>query len=213
MIGVLGTKRVLAIILLLALNVILAMAIHMYLVPRQVQQGKDLRGLQGEISTIEGDISRMKVEFSQIETQKEEYERLEKRGFFKDQNRRDAENVFSHIQKFSGVNVAVANISAGIIEENAEAKKARQRILTSPVKIRMEAVDDIDLFHYLFLLNNYFPGHITVEKVSFKRESDVTGTVLRSIATGTNPPLVTAEVDVLWRTMIPDENLTEKGAP
>lgn len=210
MIGVLGVKRIVALLLLLCVNVVLAMAIYMYLTPREERQRQELNGLRSEISTTQADIARMEVEFTQIQEQKEEFSKIEADGFFKNQSRRQAEEMFGRIQKTSGVTVAVANIDAGVLEDNEEAQKAGHKILKSPVQIKIEAIDDVDLFHYLFLVDNYFPGYITVEKVSIARDADVSATILRGIAAGSNPPLVTATVDVLWRTMIPEVKTDEE---
>lgn len=204
MLGVLGAKRIAVIVFLLCLNVVLGASVYMYLIPHEMKQNGKLNALRREVSTARADIARMEVEFEQIQDQKAEFEALEKKGFFKNQSRRQAEDAFGRIQKDSGVNAAVASISAGNLEDNAEAKKAKHKILSSPVQIKLEAIDDVDLFHYFFLVGNYFPGHVTVEKVEIKRQADVSGTVLRGIASGKNPPLVTATVDVLWRTMIPE---------
>ena len=69
----------------------------------------------------------------------------------------------------------------------------------------------MNIFHYLFLAENYFPGHLSVEKISLKREADVTGTVLRAIANGKNPSLVGAQVELMWRTMIPEASVINGG--
>jgi hypothetical protein len=189
---------------LLALNGILAAALYLYLAPQQVVEEKRLKTLRGEVSTLRADIDRMQLEFMQLEAQKQEFGMLEKDGFFKNQSRRQAENTFSAIQKRSGVGSAIASISAGVIEDNEEALKAKYKILKSPIQVQIEAVSDVDIYHYLFLIENYFPGHVSVENVKIKRESDVSGTVLRAIAAGSNPPLVKAELDMIWRTMIPE---------
>lgn len=213
MIGVLGVKRIVALILLLCVNALLAVTVYQYLIPREAEQGRELGTLRGQISTAQGDISRMEVEFDQIQAQKEEFEKLEKDGFFKDQSRRQAEDVFKQIQRTSGVATAVASISTGTLDTNEEAQKVEYKILKSPVQIKLEAIDDVDLFHYLFLVDNYFPGHVAVEKITIERQADVNGTILRSIAAGDNPPLVTATIDVLWRTMIPAAGTHEEGTP
>ena len=207
MIGVLGFKRVLLLAVLVAMNGVLAAGTYMYLIPENDTKERELRGLRGQVSTLRSDISRMQVEFEQLEQQKEEFERLAADGFFKLQGRRQAENIFSEIQKSSGVTKAIASIDAGVIEDNPEAQKAAHKILRSPIEIRLEAIDDVNIFKYLYLVEHYFPGHITVEDIRLERTADVTGTVLRAIATGKNPPLVQADVEMVWRTMIPEASV------
>ncbi|HOO81541.1 MAG TPA: hypothetical protein PK513_03455 [Alphaproteobacteria bacterium] len=211
MIAVLGIKRIFVLAALLLLNAFLAAGLYLYFIPEIQVKERELRGLRGTVSTLRTDINRMQVEFEQLEDQKEEFEKLVRRGFFKDQSRRQAEKMFNVIQKNSGVSKAIASVKSGSIEDNPEAQKAEHKILRSPVEIRLEAFDDVNIFHYLFLAENYFPGHLSVEKISLKREADVTGTVLRAIANGKNPSLVGAQVELMWRTMIPEASVINGG--
>lgn len=203
MIAVLGIKRVLLLAALVGLNAFLAAAVYMYMIPENTTKSRELTALRGQVSTLRGDIDRMQVEFEQLEDQKAEFELLAEDGFFKDQSRRQAEDIFNEIQKRSGVSKAIANISAGEFEDNEEAQKAEHKILKSPMEVRLEAFDDVNVFHYLFLVQHYFPGHVTIENIRIERTADVSGTVLRAISTGANPSLVQARVDMVWRTMIP----------
>ncbi|MEZ5813222.1 MAG: hypothetical protein R3E13_00610 [Alphaproteobacteria bacterium] len=207
MIAVLGIKRVIVLLFLAATCALLGAAVYMYMIPEVAAKQREFRSLQGQVSTLRGDINRMQVEFEQLEDQKEEFEALAADGFFKDQGRRQAELILNKIQKTSGVNKAIASIDSGIIEDNEEAKKAGHKILKSPVSIKLEAFDDINVFHYLFLVERYFPGHISIERVYLERKADVTGTVLRAIATESNPALVEADISMMWRTMIPESSV------
>lgn len=207
MIAVLGIKRVLILTTLFILNAALAAGVYAYLLPQTQTKERELRGVRGNVSTLRADIDRMQVEFEQLEDQKAAFEALAKRGFFKDQSRRQAERVFNDIQKKSGVSAAIASVKSGAIEDNPKTEKAEYKILKSPIEIRLEAFDDINIFHYLFLAENYFPGHLSIESIHLEREADVTGTVLRAIASGKKPPLVSAEAELTWRTMIPKANV------
>jgi len=213
MIAVLGIKRVVVLLSLVVFCALLGATVYMYLTPEMQVKKRELQGLQGQVSTLRADIERMQVEFEQLEDQKEEFEVLAADGFFKDQGRRQAEQILNRIQKTSGVSKAIASIQSGVFEDNTEAKKAEHKILKSLIEIKLEAFDDINIFHYLFLVEHYFPGHITVEDVHLERRADVTGTVLRAIATGSNPSLVEADVKMMWRTMIPEASVIGEQQP
>ena len=203
MIKVLGTKRVLGLVFLVALNVALATGVYLYAVPEKGKKERELRRLTGQIATLISDIERMQVEFEQLEAQQEEFDQLKARGFFGNQGRRQAEQILERIQKEAGVISAVAGIQSGVVEDNEEAKKAEHKILKSPVTIHLEAMDDVDVYRYIYLLEKFFPGHVTIESVNMERLADVSGPVLRSIASGSNPKLIKAEIEMIWRTMIP----------
>ncbi len=210
MIGVLGIKRVIVLAALVALNALLAASAYLYLAPEIIQQGRQLNGVRGEVATLRSDISRMQVEFEQLEDQKAEFELLAADGFLRKQNRRQAELVFNEIQKRSGVTKAVASVAPGLIEDNEEAAKAGHKILRSPMKVNIQAVDDLNVYNYLHLMEHYFPGYVEVEGVFIERKARVTGTILKAIATGQNPTLVDAEIKLVWKTLISEEEILER---
>jgi hypothetical protein len=203
MIKILGAKRILTIVALLGINALLGAIVYLYLMPEQGKKQRELTGLRGNISTVQTDISRMQIEFDQLEEQQDQFDDLKARGFFGNQGRREAEIVFQKIQSEAGVISAAAKISPGTVEENEEAQKAEHKILVSPVKIDIEAMDDVDVFRYIYLVEKFFPGHVTIQKVTLERQAEITGPVLRSIATNTSPKLVVAVIEAQWRTMIP----------
>jgi hypothetical protein len=51
-------------------------------------------------------------------------------------------------------------------------------------------------------LQNNFPGHLSVEEITMRRTANVTDTILRAIRNGQKPPMVEANIDLLWRTMV-----------
>lgn len=209
MIKVLGTKRILTLAILIAANACLAFVAYGYLAPEKISKERELRMLRGQVSSLNRDIDNILLEFDQLEDQKSEFEKLEKDGFFKDQGRRQAEKLFNLIQERSGVSKAQVSVSAGLIEENEIAKKAKHKILRSPVELRVEAMDEVDILRYVFMVEKYFPGHISLENIKLHRDAEVNGTVLRSIASGKNIPLIKAEIEMVWRTMIPEGQLSE----
>ena len=107
------------------------------------------------------------------------------------------------IQQEANVISAVASIQAGEFLQDEEASKASHEILRSPISVRVEALDDIDVYRYIYMVEKAFPGHVSLKKLNLSRKSDITGTILRAIASGSNPPLVQADIELTWHTMIP----------
>ncbi len=209
MIRVLGIKRIFLLLLLLIVNAFFAAGLYNYLIPEKEKKEKELQRLRGDISSVQTDISRLQIEFDQLEEQQQRFNKLEKGGFFRPQDRGEAKELLEIIQNNSRVISAVVNIESGKIEEHEEAKKAAYKLLVSPVTLDIEAIDDIDIYRYLFLIDKSFPGHVTINNIEINREKDITGAVLRGIAIGNNLPLVKASVDISWRTMIPESQVRE----
>ena len=207
MIKVLGTKRILVLLLLLGLNLVFAGGVYMYLTPEKMTKDRELRQVRGQIIGLQSDIERIQIEFDQLEDQQAQFDILKKEGFFGSQGRRQAEQVFERIQKEAGVISAVASIQAGVVEDSEEAAKAEHKILKSPITVRIESLDDIDVFKYLYLVEQFFPGHVTLTRINLERKAEVSGTILRGIASGGNPELVEADIEMVWRTMIPETSI------
>lgn len=204
MIRILGLKRIIILTVLIAVNLLLAGLMYLYFVPQGKKEQLNLQTLQGEINNLQSDISRMKIEYDEIQKEKERFQSLESDGFFRDQSRREAEDLLKRIQVSSNVLSAVINIGSGQIMPNAEADKASHKILQSTVKLEIESVDDVDIYRYLYMMQRHFPGYLTFESFQMQRVANIDATILRGIASGKITPLVKAEIDMSWQTMIPD---------
>lgn len=211
MIRILGLKRIILLGLLVVLNVLLAAAVYLYMNPQEVKKQRELQGVQGEIATLSDDISRMQIEFDDIERQKSRFQELVNDGFFRDQSRREAEELIRRIQVSSNVVTASASIASGEVVDDEEAAKAGYKILKSPVSLTIEALDDVDVYRYLYMVQRYFPGYITYEKLTMERMAAVDASVLRALASGATVPLVKASINMTWQTMIPDPNASTDG--
>ncbi|MCB1681020.1 MAG: hypothetical protein H6858_03485 [Rhodospirillales bacterium] len=207
MIKVIGAKRLFLLAVLILVNVLLAASTYLYMIPQESETAKKLRSLRSANQTKQSDIERMQIEFDQLGQQQDKFDALKNDGFFKAQVRSVAKKLFKDIQEESHVVSAVATIKPGAIEENQEAKKSNYKLLVSPVEITIQAFDDSDIYNYLFILEQKFPGHLSVDQMSMYRAIDISGPVLRAIATGANPVLITAKINISWRTMIPESQI------
>ncbi len=206
---VLGVKRILILIFLVAINVAMAATVYVFLIPQHVTKERELNALKSQVNTVRSDIDRMQVEFDQLAEQQNRFEKLKGKGFFYNQGRREAQIVLESIQKQAGVVTAIATIQAGAAEDNEEAKKAEYKILKSPVQIHIDAFDPVDVYRYVYLLDNFFPGHVQIDSINMARTGEVTGPVLRGIASGANPILVQADINMTWRTMVPQSDVIQ----
>ncbi|MGQ0527285.1 MAG: hypothetical protein ACT4OY_04550 [Alphaproteobacteria bacterium] len=207
MIKMLGFKRVLILLVLISVNFAMAGALYFYIQPQHMAKDQQMRVLQSQISEKQSDIDRIQIAFEQLEVQQSVFDNLRARGFFGNQERRQAETALSDIQQKSGVISAIANIMPGRVRDDEEAQKADHKVLESSVNLRVEALDDTDIYRYLYLLQNYFPGHVAIEKVGLGRKGAINDAVLRGIAGGQSPPLTEVDILLIWRTMIPQSEI------
>jgi len=203
MIETLGKKRVFILGALLVINALLGAIVFMYLVPQEQSTQKSLRSLNSQISTVQTDLTNLRIDFDELEKQRSTYERLVQRGFLNGQDRRAAVRDLEDLDERSGLIFSKISIGGGEIDEHPEALKAEHVVLSSPISVTLEAMDDVDVFNYIHLLSNVFPGHISVDEMVIKREIDVSGDVLRAIASGEEPKMVEGRLELTWRTMMP----------
>ncbi len=210
MIQVIGVKRVAILLVLISVNAALAAGLYLYAVPEKENLSRKLRSLRSQVSSVQTDIDRMKVEFAQLDKQQDRFDKLKEDGLFSSQVRSEAKVFLSGIQEKAKVISAVANVRPGVIQSDKEAQKANHKILMSPVEITIEAFDDASVYRYIELAKMTFPGHLSLDGITIKRSRDVSSPVLRAIAAGTNPVLISADILMSWRTIITETQVITK---
>lgn len=206
MIDVLGFKRIMIVVFLLAVNAMLAAILYLYLVPELTAVERLVRSEKAAESEVRADIASILDEFEQLENQQDAYEALREDGFFSNQSRRDAQAVFTAAKDYSGVTEANVTVRSGLVVENEDASKADQVLLESPVSIEFKSVDDTDIYEYINYLEQAFPGYLSVEEFNITRNANISDTMLRAISTGATPPLVGGRLQLTWRTMVSRED-------
>lgn len=203
MIKILGTKRIIILFALIALNSLLAATVFMYLQPEVAKEEMTLRSAKAQESKTRKEISDLQLEFDQLEEQQDEFNVLRDDGFFSNQDRQNVQNVFTLAEMTSGVLSAKVSVARGTInQEEEDATKADHVLLESPVSISLSAIDDTEVYAYIDYLEKNFPGHITLTNLYMRRTANVNDVILRAIANGAKPPMVEANLDFVWRTMI-----------
>jgi len=208
MIGIIGIKKVIVLLILAGLNIALASIINFYGYPEKSRTDSSLINLRSEISSVQADIDRIQIEFEQLDKQQKQFDALKASGFFSNQLRSVAKNKFKEIQKETNVISAVASVMPGKIEGNEEADKAKHKLIVSRIAIDIRAFDDLDVYRYVDKVQKSFPGMVSLEKLTMVRTKDVNGPVLRAIAAGEYPELIKASVELNWRTMVPEDQIS-----
>jgi hypothetical protein len=211
MIDVIGKKRLAVIIGLALLLGLLSAGQYFYLVPAQQELSGELRSVRGKLSTKKAEIRRMENEFQQIQEQKVYFGNLQDAGFIYDQSRAVASRRIEQVQEFSKVLSAQYTINPAEIKETKATKDAGYVILSSPITINLEALDDVDIYKFIFWLEQTFPGQISVKNIRFEKMREINEARLRSIGSGSPVVMVEGEIDVDWETLAPAEDVGQEG--
>jgi hypothetical protein len=212
MIGKIGYKRALLLFVLAGLLVAFYVADEYLFKPKVIESQSALNTSMGEISTLQGEIDKMRADFTLFEKQKDFYDIISRMGFFNDQDRVLARQRFDTMQKLSKIISARYEIKAANILTDEVNPETGFVVMESPITVDLAAVDDLDVYRFIYFLNYGFPGHITINSLNIERKGDVSPEVLKSIGTGKPPELITAKMELDWRTMARKESIQPETA-
>lgn len=213
MIGVIGGRRLFVLFVLLILNAGLVAGLYYYLTPRKEVASRDLRNVKSQISLREDDIVNLQLEREELLAQQDTFESLKEKGFLGEQDRIVAREMIEHIRELSRVLAVRYTIKPAVVETNEEISKAGHVILSSPFRVEIDALDDIDIYRFIYLLKTGFHGHISFDRLNLVKGQEVTESVLRQIGSGSPVVLVRGVLDFTWRTILPEDQVEATGEP
>ncbi|MBI4030661.1 MAG: hypothetical protein HY370_03200 [Proteobacteria bacterium] len=207
----LGFKRIVLLLALAVADVAMGAAVYLYYMPHSMQIEREFRTVRQQAIVKREDAERLKMEYEQIQAQKDHFQALEATGFFSDQSRVVARERIEAAQRYTNVLTARYNMQAAKLEKKKEAENSGRVVVNTPVSIDIEALDDMDFYNFIFWIENAFPGHVSVQNVKIERAADVNEATLRQIGSGTAATLVKGTVDFSWRTMMPESLVGQPG--
>lgn len=199
----LGRKRVIALFALAILNGLTAYAYYSYFEPQRLESDKQLSVARSDLETKREEIKKLKLEYVLLQSQLRSYKELEAKGFFNDQNRVKAQESFEKLRNISGVLKAKYDIQAGIRVEDAKAKEANYVVLKSPVTVELDSLDDGDIYSFVKLIQERFPGKVDIATINVTKNEKMTSGILRKIGSGEPVTMVKSKIEFDWRTMAP----------
>lgn len=201
MIEKIGFKRAFLLFILAGGLAALFAANEMLLKPKIEESQRQLNVSMGELQRLQGEVTKMRADFETFETQKTFYDTISRMGFFNEQDRVLARERFDTMQKLSKIISARYEIKAANILTGETSPDTGFVVMESPITVELSAVDDLDVYRFIYYLNYGFPGHITINNLDIERKAQVTPNVLKEIGTGNPPQVVSAKMELDWRTM------------
>lgn len=218
MIDVIGTRRLLILLAMVAINAAFGAGLYYYMRPQEVSLENELSSVKTAISSKEGDIANLQVELDKLIEQRDTFKHLKKMGFFSTQDRIDARERIDEIRELSRVLSVKYLIKPAVLESNENIERANHVILSSSFHVDIDALDDMDIYRFMYLLKTSFPGHVSFDKIELVKLTDVNEPVLKKIGSGEPVVVVRARIDFTWRTILPedeakfgDKSVAQKG--
>ncbi len=203
MIRMIGFQRFLILLILIGVTGGLAFANFTIFRPQALTAMKELNGLQTEEAKLRDEINTMKTNMDKFTEQKALFDQLSRRGFFSDQDRVNAREQFDQMQKMSKVVSLKYEIRAASMKDPEGITDDKYSLLTSPIAIRVSAIDDLDVYRFIHMLTYAFPGNISIKELKIERPLRLTPEILKGIGTGMTTPLIESVMEVEWNTIAP----------
>ncbi|MCB9988866.1 MAG: hypothetical protein H6868_05975 [Rhodospirillales bacterium] len=203
--NVVGIQRLLLIVILVAVNAALAAGVYVYFMPQGEKMERESRALRAQVGTMQADTDMMRTQFDEIKDIQDRYNKLRAAGFFSTQSRAWIKRGMDDLQKKSHILKVDYKIDAAQVTESEDLKKAGFVMLDSVITVDLEAVDDADIYNFIFWVENAFPGHVSVKSLKIDRAMDINEASLRRIGNGSPLVLVTAKVVFSWKTLAPKD--------
>jgi|TARA_R110000868_G_scaffold320170_2_gene581122 hypothetical protein len=200
MLKVLGTKRVVFIIILAALNAGAGFG-YKYMSDTIAVKERQLNGIKRKVRDRFNEVKKVREQFATLRGQVSDYVRLEKNNFFEDQDRDVLREIFFEAQKKSQVLRAKYDVSPYTVKASAFITQPNLKWVNSNVRLSIEALDDIDVFSFIEILESEFPGYVQFQSVNITRHEELNADTLKKIGSGTPVSLVKADVSFLWHSV------------
>ncbi len=200
MLNVLGTKRVIFVALLIALNVGAGFG-YKYMSDTIALKERQLNGVKRKVRDRFNEVKKVREQFATLRGQVSDYVRLEKNNFFEEQDRDVLRDIFFEAQKKSQVLRAKYDVSPYTTKSSSFITQPSLKWVNSSVKLSIEALDDIDVFSFIEILEDEFPGYVQFQSVDIKRNAELDTDTLKKIGAGTPVSLVKADVNFLWHSV------------
>lgn len=187
----------------------------MTLGPQNEYSERQLRLNKSEFSEITNNMGKLVSDMKQFDQQKDQFKNLEVLGFFNAQDRLEMRSRLNEMQEESKLISAVYSVQPARTEKNKQAEDAGSKIVNTSISFTLEAFDDADIYKFIYLLNYGFPGHVSINDLSIKRDKKITPTLLQKIGAGDQVAVVVATLSVNLRTMVEDplaQAKSEEGA-
>ena len=207
MINLIGTKRLVIIVILILVASLLGALNYLYALPQQTQLEQQERTLRSQLSSKRQETQNLANDFAQIQEQSVRFSNLEEAGFFNEQSRIVASNRIEKVQSFTRILAARYNIQPATVIRNNDLEAANHAVLDSLITVELDAIDDLDIYNFFYWFERALPGQVSITNLEIKKDKEITESRLRSIGSGQPVVMVTGQADFHWRTMVPNEDL------
>jgi len=209
MIKSIGLTRFLVVAILIGFIAACLFYTYNIVTPGLQKEKRSLATVNGEMSKMTSDISELSQGLDQFKEQQKEFSEVQKFGFFHEQNRVEVTQLIESLQEESRLLSATYSISPAKVVGEKRATEAGYDLLNTDISFDIEAIEDADVYKFIYLLSYGFPGQINIKSLNISRLEEITQPLLRQIGTGQAEAIIKADIKVSWQSMVPQGRLPQ----
>mgnify|MGYP000865286793 CR=1 FL=1 len=212
MMKLIGSRRVVALALLLGFNLIVAGVCFLMLTPALEASRQGLIVLNAQITELGSKITNTKKEVAYLRDNIPRFHTLEEKGFFLDQDR----FMIGRLIDETGKKALLSNFFFAVDDlaeiKNADADKMDHRLVSSRITVKdIDAALDTSVFAFAQDIAAAFPEHTRIQRIDIKRTAEVSEPLLSALSSGKPAGFLRANVLFDWMTLVPKSKPQETG--
>lgn len=211
LIQIIGIQRFSKLLLLLAINGVLAAGIYYYVLPEGQASQKEYKTVKNEVIRLRGDINNIEARLVELKENEKQYKNLLKREFISDQDRINIRNIIDDMRERSGVRTLTYNIQPIQYIEHNHSYALDYDLIKSNISVNATSLLDLEVLALQAMLNDEFPGQTVLERVVYERTNPITKENLVKIGNGKAIDFMRGKLEFSWYSLTPKSSKKEGG--
>lgn len=201
MIRILGLKRIIWLVCCLFLMAGVGAGIYYYFLPEMERNQNEIRKVEGQIQLKRAQIQTLKLEYAQLRDQIVKFNKIKQVGFFNAQDSVTAREMIKALTSQAHLLRTTLNLLQGFAVDNPQARETGYSLISRPMTVKLQSLDDINAYKFVVALQSVFPGYLEFKNLTLKRSRELDRDILKSIAAGNPSPLIEGTAEFVWWSM------------
>ena len=202
-ISAIGQKRFTLLVVLAVICTLLGGAWQKVMLPQHQQLTGEISSVQGERSRIQKEITELPVRHALLEANENRYNALKQSGFFVNQDRIEARARMDILRDEAMLNSISYKIEPQKIMENTNFTSETEEIVMSQINVDINSMTDLEALNFIERMQGEFSGLVVLKGLKLERKEEPTPETLGKISRGEVVDMVTGNAKFDWYSIIP----------
>lgn len=224
---------------MLTLTIIVSALCFLFILPQTAAQQAALQTARQVVESKRAEIRTLRQEYADLQTYMADFKSLEKRGFFKEQNRTIARRALdqtiaaadlidvdyeirpARVLREVQVDAMLGAGTAGPVSPAAQAPNmvAGQQpvvrngyaLIESEISMTISTYDDVQIYNFIKRLTDTFQGRMVLKSLELEPIAELTQANYLKIGNGEAVSLVQGQITLLWYSLVPADKAPPLG--